>query len=87
MKKAGIIGGSGFIGSYITKTFLNHGYQVKVSATDITREDKYEHLMMLNHIDNLYISELDVTNKSRNIVKSNFLPRKGPELRILHVIS
>ncbi len=64
MKKAGIIGGSGFIGSYITKTFLNHGYQVKVSATDITREDKYEHLMMLNHIDNLYISELDVTNKS-----------------------
>jgi len=64
MKKAGIIGGSGFIGSYITKTFLNHGYQVKVSATDITREDKYEHLMVLNHADNLYISELDVTNKT-----------------------
>ncbi|WP_157207988.1 NAD-dependent epimerase/dehydratase family protein [Mariniflexile maritimum] len=64
MKKAGIIGGSGFIGSYITKTFLNHGYQVKVSATNISREDKYEHLMVLAHADNLYISELDVTDKA-----------------------
>ena len=64
MKKAGIIGGAGFIGSYITKTFLNHGYQVKVSTTDIAREDKYGHLMTLKHADNLYISELDVTDKA-----------------------
>jgi dihydroflavonol-4-reductase len=64
MKKAGIIGGSGFIGSYITKIFLDNGYLVKVSATDITREDKYEHLMALNHADNLHISELDVTDKA-----------------------
>lgn len=62
MKKVGIIGGSGFIGSYITKTFLDKGYQVKVSATDITREDKYQHLMNLKNTDNLYISELNVTN-------------------------
>lgn len=64
MKKVGIIGGSGFIGSYITKEFLNNGFLVKVSATDITREDKYEHLMALNHSDNLHISELDVTEKA-----------------------
>lgn len=63
MKKAGIIGGSGFIGSYITKQFLDHGFQVKVSATDIARKDKYEHLMIFNHSDNLYISELNVTDK------------------------
>ena len=63
MKKAGIIGGSGFIGSYITKVFLDNGFLVKVSATDITREDKYGHLMALNHSDNLHISELDVTDK------------------------
>ncbi|MEP3836330.1 MAG: NAD-dependent epimerase/dehydratase family protein [Algibacter sp.] len=63
MKKAGIIGGSGFIGSYITNTFLNHGYQVKVSTTDISRKDKYEHLMTLKNAENLYISELDVTDK------------------------
>lgn len=64
MKKVGIIGGSGFIGSYITKAFLNNGFLVKVSATDITREDKYQHLVTLNHSDNLHISELDVTDKA-----------------------
>lgn len=65
MKKVGIIGGSGFIGSYITKTFLENGYQVKVSATDITREDKYQHLMNLKNAENLHISELDVTDKAQ----------------------
>ncbi len=64
MKKVGIIGGSGFIGSYITKQFLKNGYEVKVSATDITREDKYEHLIALNNAENLYISELNVENKA-----------------------
>ncbi|XMO86987.1 NAD-dependent epimerase/dehydratase family protein [Algibacter sp. AS12] len=64
MKKAGIIGGSGFIGSHITKVFLNHGYQVKVSTTNISSEQKYEHLMLFDHADNLYISELDVTDKA-----------------------
>ena len=64
MNKVGIIGGSGFIGSYITKVFLDNGFLVKVSATDITREDKYEHLMALDHADNLHISELDVTDKA-----------------------
>ncbi len=64
MKKVGIIGGSGFIGSYITKAFLDHNFAVKVSATDITREDKYQHLMALNHSDNLHISELNVMDKA-----------------------
>lgn len=63
MKKVGIIGGSSFIGSYITKVFLNNNFLVKVSATDITREDKYQHLVTLDHSDNLHISELDVTDK------------------------
>ncbi len=64
MKKAGIIGGSGFIGSYITKKFLENGFNVKVSATNITRKDKYRHLMDFKNAENLYISELDVENKS-----------------------
>jgi dihydroflavonol-4-reductase len=64
MKKVGIIGGSGFIGSYITKAFLDNDFLVKVSATDITREDKYQHLMSLKNAENLYISELDVADKS-----------------------
>lgn len=64
MKKVGIIGGSGFIGSYITKAFLDHNYEVKVSATAISREDKYQHLMAFNNADNLYISELNVEDKA-----------------------
>ncbi|PWK17752.1 NAD-dependent epimerase/dehydratase family protein [Xanthomarina spongicola] len=64
MKKAGIIGGSGFIGSYITKQFLDHDFEVKVSSTDISKEEKYQHLMNLENSDHLHISELDVTDKA-----------------------
>ena len=63
MKKVAIIGGSGFIGSYVTKLFLEQNYEVKVSATDISREDKYQHLMTFKNAENLYISELDVRDK------------------------
>ncbi len=71
MKKVGIIGGSGFIGSYITKQFLENGFEVKVSATDISKHEKYEHLMEFNHSDHLYISELNVEDKTqlRDFVK------------------
>ncbi|MFL0354691.1 NAD-dependent epimerase/dehydratase family protein [Xanthomarina sp. GH4-25] len=71
MKKAGIIGGSGFIGSYITKEFLDNNFEVKVSATDISKEEKYQHLMTLENSDYLHICELDVTNKTalRDFVK------------------
>jgi len=64
MQRVGIIGGSGFIGSYVTRTFLNHGFEVKVSATDISKEEKYKHLMELPHADQLHISELNVENKA-----------------------
>jgi hypothetical protein len=65
MKKVGIIGGSGFIGSHITKRFLENGFEVKVSATDISKQEKYQHLMELDHSDHLYISELNVENKAQ----------------------
>tara|TARA_R110000868_G_scaffold194336_7_gene439744 strand:+ start:1135 stop:2073 length:939 start_codon:yes stop_codon:yes gene_type:complete len=64
MKKVGIIGGSGFIGSYITKRFLEKGFEVKVSTTNISKQEKYEHLMNLDFSDHLYISELHVENKT-----------------------
>lgn len=71
MKKVGIIGGAGFIGSYITKRFLENGFEVKVSTTDISKQEKYEHLMELNFSDHLYISELNVEDKNllREFVK------------------
>jgi dihydroflavonol-4-reductase len=64
MKRVGIIGGSGFIGSYITRAFLHHHFEVKVSATDITNEAKYQHLMAFEHSDRLHISEVTVENKA-----------------------
>lgn len=85
MKKVGIIGGSGFIGSYITKQFLKNGFEVKVSATDITREEKYEHLMALHNAENLYISELNVENKSalKEFVKDcDFLIHSGTPFQL-----
>jgi len=65
MKKVGIIGGSGFIGSHITKTFLENGFEVKASTTDISNESKYQHLMNLKNAENLHISELDVRDKNQ----------------------
>ena len=55
MQTIGIIGGSGFIGSYITKIFLEENYKVKVSTTDISNKNKYEHLQTLTNADNLEI--------------------------------
>ena len=65
MKKVGIIGGAGFIGSHITRVFLNHGFEAKVSVTDISRQDKYKHLTELENSGNLYITELNIENKNQ----------------------
>jgi len=65
MKKVGIIGGAGFIGSYITREFLDNGYVVKVSVTDITKEEKYRHLTGLELSGNLYLTELKVEHKDQ----------------------
>ena len=64
MKTVGIIGGSGFIGSYVTKKFLAEGYAVKVSATDLAKPEKYRHLRQLTNTDNLTISQLNVTDEA-----------------------
>ena len=62
MKTAGIIGGSGFIGSYVTQQFLKGGFKVKVSATDISKKKKYQHLKKLENAENLGIYPLDVAD-------------------------
>lgn len=65
MQTTGIIGGAGFIGSYITKIFLEENYKVKVSSTDIHNRKKYEHLLSLtNAAGNLDIVPLDILNKN-----------------------
>ncbi|NEN22163.1 NAD-dependent epimerase/dehydratase family protein [Cryomorpha ignava] len=62
MKTIGIIGGSGFIGSHVTKKFLEEGYKVKVSATDLSNTEKYGHLKNLPNAENLEILSLKVEN-------------------------
>ncbi len=64
MKKVGIIGGSGFIGSYITKKFLSENFKVKVSSTDISYKSKYAHLQDLENAQNLEITSIDLTQES-----------------------
>ena len=65
MKTAGIIGGSGFIGSHTTKKFLQEGFKVRVSATDISKTEKYKHLKELPNAENLEIFPLKVENKNQ----------------------
>ncbi len=71
MKTVGIIGGSGFIGSYITRKFLEEGYEVKVSVTDIHKSEKYQHLFNLKNSDNLNIRglKLEDTETLQDFIK------------------
>ncbi len=64
MKKVGIIGGSGFIESDVISLLLNTHFDVKVSTIDISKKEKYEHLMELDHSENLYVCEIDSEQKS-----------------------
>ncbi|MEO5649492.1 MAG: NAD-dependent epimerase/dehydratase family protein [Ginsengibacter sp.] len=60
MQTVGIIGGAGFIGSYVTKIFLEENFKVKISSTDISNKSKYEHLLTLTNVKNLEVCALDV---------------------------
>jgi dihydroflavonol-4-reductase len=62
MQTVGIIGGAGFIGSYVTRQFLENGYRVKVSALDISNQEKYAHLSNLPNVENMELAPLDVRN-------------------------
>ncbi len=64
MQTVGIIGGAGFIGSYVTKLFLEENYNVKVSSTDLTNKSKYEHLQSLSNSENLEICACDVRDSA-----------------------
>lgn len=60
MQTAGIIGGSGFIGSWVTKIFLENNFKVKVSTTDISNKSKYVHLYDFKNAGNMEICALDI---------------------------
>lgn len=64
MKKAGIIGGKGFIESEIISLFLQKHFEVKVSTSDITKTENYQHLMELDHSEHLHVCEVNHKTKS-----------------------
>lgn len=60
MQTVGIIGGAGFIGSYVTKIFLEENYRVKVSSTNMADTSRYQHLQDLGNSENLSFAACDV---------------------------
>lgn len=46
-KTVSIIGGCGFLGSYVTKKFQTEGYAVKVSTRDISEVERFKHLQQI----------------------------------------
>ena len=64
MKKVGVIGGSGFIESDVISLLLLHNFNIKVSTIDILIKENYEHLMELDHSENLYVCEIDTQQTS-----------------------
>ena len=64
MKTVGIVGGSGFIGSFVTQKFLREHYKVRVSATDISKQEKYQHLRGLENAANLEIVPVNVLDRA-----------------------
>lgn len=65
MQKLAIIGGSGFIGSYITRKFLEGNFEVSVSANDTSHPERYAHLLHLPGSEKLTILPLDVQDKKQ----------------------
>lgn len=61
MKKAGIIGGSGFIDSSFIAFLLHKTYEVKISTSDISKKENYQHLMDLEGSQHLHVCEIDMT--------------------------
>lgn len=62
MKTVGIIGGAGFIGSHVTRQFLENGFKVKVSAMGISNKKKICAPVPPPTRENLEIVPLDVQN-------------------------
>ena len=64
MKRAGIIGGTGFIESDIVSLLLYKHYEVKVSTSDISKMENYQHLMELEHSEHLHVCEINLRKQS-----------------------
>lgn len=65
MQTVGIIGGAGFIGSYVTRKFLTEGYDVRFSVRHLAKKDRYDHLDHLeNAVHHLDVVQMDVQDQT-----------------------
>lgn len=55
-----VTGGSGYIGSWIVKTFLDKGFLVRATVRDASREDKVAHLKALEGKGEVELHEADL---------------------------
>jgi hypothetical protein len=79
-----IIGGCGFLGSYVTKKFLAQGYGVKASTRDKSKSERYRHLQKINEGQSPEVIEMDVLNAdevSEFIKGSNIVVHCGTPFR------
>ncbi|AHM58797.1 NAD-dependent epimerase/dehydratase [Flammeovirgaceae bacterium 311] len=61
-KTVSIIGGCGFLGSYVTKKFLAEGYTVKASTRNKNQPGGFQHLLEIGGDRPLELVEMDVLN-------------------------
>lgn len=64
MKIVNIISGSGFLGSHNTQKVSEGKIKEKISALDISEQEKYNHLLKLKNKKNLEILQFNIENKS-----------------------
>ena len=64
-KTVSIIGGCGFLGSYVTKRFLAGGYTVKASTRNKNQPKYFQHLLEIKAERPLEIVEMDVLNADK----------------------
>ncbi|KAL9269521.1 Anthocyanidin reductase ((2S)-flavan-3-ol-forming)-like protein [Drosera capensis] len=64
VKKAGVIGGSGFVAAWIIKLLLEKGYAVKTTVRDPDNLKKIAHLEDLQSLGDLTIFKADLTDEA-----------------------
>ncbi|CAO2842814.1 unnamed protein product [Amaranthus hypochondriacus] len=63
VKKACIIGGTGFVASFLIKLLLNNGYSVNTTVRDPGNENKISHLLALKSRGDLNIFKANLTDE------------------------
>ncbi|KAK3035123.1 hypothetical protein RJ639_032625 [Escallonia herrerae] len=64
LKRACVVGGTGFVASLLVKLLLEKGYAVNTTARDPDNQKKISHLLALESVGNLKIFRADLTDEA-----------------------